>query len=687
MNDFSLPCEKSADVSWLQEKLRQTRAGLVAELEKNSAVFGCYMVLDREGVIQYMNLEGLNTLDMGSLQQHGWRLDFPEPEDAEAFAKCLTRAFAGSGPEHCEVRLRTGAEQTKWVRMELKAGRDGDHCHIVLSDITNRRREEVSLAANEMKYRALFDKMSTAFSYHRIIRGSRGAACEPILLDANDAFGTMMGLPLHEIIGKNSSEISRTGHAPALDWQQLCQDVAIARQPACFEYYDKNLQRWLSVIAYSPAPEHMALVYVDISKTKVAEAGAATDELQYRSLIQGAEVIMMILNEKAEVTFINDYGLSFFGFDSSELLSRSIFETIAPAFDLAGRNLQQAIEKFKGNPAGGQRRNIQENLTRSGRRVWVDWTNHALQDPKTGEQMVICVGVDVTDSKRSEQDALRRHKQQRQTDFLNDAIHRGMGVTEWLNSAQLMGIDLQPPLVLSLLEIPGSYLAPGASEHDQIERQYAMDSLIETLQYVGAGVTWQAPDGIAILRSIPDKRSGKGAPQAQAIASDIVATVSRYWQGIPLRVGISRFSIQTQNLGEMYAQAQAAITYGPLLHPDQQVHFWHELGCFQFILNDLGSDRAQRFVRDNLGPLMRDSVGGESGDLLQTLQELLTGESAQVIAKKLHIHPQTVAFRKKKIEKSLNADLDAMEVRLKLTIAVRMLSFMEKNSRMAHLVV
>ena len=687
MNDFSLPCEKSADVSWLQEKLRQTRAGLVAELEKNSAVFGCYMVLDREGVIQYLNLEGLNTLDMGSLQQHGWRLDFPEPEDAEAFAKCLTRAFAGSGPEHCEVRLRTGAEQTKWVRMELKAGRDGDHCHIVLSDITDRRREEVSLAANEMKYRALFDKMSTAFSYHRIIRGSRGATCEPILLDANDAFGTMMGLPLHEIIGKNSSEISRAGHAPALDWQQLCQNVAIARQPACFEYYDKNLQRWLSVIAYSPAPEHMALVYVDISKTKVAEAGATGNEMQYRSLIQGAEVIMMILNEKAEVTFINDYGLSFFGFDSSELLSRSIFETIAPAFDLAGRNLQQAIEKFKGNPAGGQRRNIQENLTRSGRRVWVDWTNHALQDSKTGEQVVICVGVDVTDNKRSEQDALRRHKQQRQTDFLNDAIHRGMGVTEWLNSAQLMGIELQPPLVLSLLEIPGSYLAPGASEHDQIERQYAMDSLIETLQYVGAGVTWQAPDGIAILRSIPDKRSGKGAPQAQAIASDIVATVSRYWQGIPLRVGISRFSIQTQNLGEMYAQAQAAITYGPLLHPDQQVHFWHELGCFQFILNDLGSDRAQRFVRDNLGPLMRDSVGGESGDLLQTLQELLTGESAQVIAKKLHIHPQTVAFRKKKIEKSLNADLDAMEVRLKLTIAVRMLSFMEKNSRMAHLVV
>ena len=43
MKEFGQPCEKLSDVSWLQEKLRKTRAGLVAELEKNSAVFGCYI--------------------------------------------------------------------------------------------------------------------------------------------------------------------------------------------------------------------------------------------------------------------------------------------------------------------------------------------------------------------------------------------------------------------------------------------------------------------------------------------------------------------------------------------------------------------------------------------------------------------------------------------------------------------
>ena len=58
-----------------------------------------------------------------------------------------------------------------------------------------------------------------------------------------------------------------------------------------------------------------------------------------------------------------------------------------------------------------------------------------------------------------------------------------------------------------------------------------------------------------------------------------------------------------------------------------------------------------------------------------------------MIAQKLRVHPQTVAFRKKKIEKNLNVDLDSMETRLKLTIASRLLSFMEKDLRMVHLVV
>ena len=687
IRENQLQREMMSNPAALREKLRLARAGLVQSMEKYSNFSGCNLIIDSNGVIKYLNLQGLEIFEADCLRQQGWCLgSFIMEHDRPIFEEFLSRVFSYGMLEHCEVMFQTSTDRQVWVRMEAQASQKTKVCHMVLFDITDVKREEAYLAASAMKYRALFANMSTAFSYHKIIRGNQGNGCEPILMEANDAYGMMLGMPVREIIGKNSREITTQVCAPSLDWEQLCNDVVIQRQPACFDYYDKSLKRWLSVIAYSPAPEHMALVYVDITKTKAAEQVVSESEQQYRNLIQGTDVVIMIINERAEITFVNEYGLSYFGFSADELISRSIFETITPIYDTTGRNMQEAFEKFKAKP-GHQRRNILENITRSGRRVWMDWTNHELLDPKTGEQIVICVGVDVTDSKRVEQESLRKHKQQQQKDYLNDAIQRGIGVTEMMAGAQLIGLDLQLPLILSLIELPANYLSPGLSEQDQVERQYAMDNLIETLQYVGAGITWQAHDGIAILRSLPDKGSCCSATQARAIAKDIEKTVSRYWNVMKMRLGVSRLSNQAQNLGEMYAQAKAAITYGPILHPERTVHFWQDLGCYQFVLNDIGSEQAQHFVRDNLGPLLDKNSGDDHGELLITLTELLTGDSAQVIAQKLRVHPQTVAFRKQKIEKNLNVDLDSMETRLKLTIASRLLSFMEKDLRMVHLVV
>ena len=676
--------EKLSDTHDLKKQWLLRKTKMLDDLERYSEIFGGYLILDRSGAIQYLNLECLEIFGVNPLRQQGWKLSSVlSAESQDTFQQFLSRIFAGGTKEYCEVLLQPATDKTAWIRMEGKMSRTRQYCYMVLFNITEEKRRKTQLAANELKYRALFANMSTAFSYHKVIRDNRGKCCDPILLEANEAYGALLGKPIGEFIGKNSSEIGTVGYAPSLDWERLCQGVVVKNQPACFDYYDKNLKRWLSVIAYSPAPEHIALVYVDITKTKIAEQKVTESEQRYWNLVQGTDVIIMIINERFEISFINEYGLSFFGFSEDELLSRSVFGTIAPVCDECGRNQATAFEKFK-TAQRHQRRNIQENLTRSGRRVWVDWTNHEMQDPKTGEQIVICVGVDVTEKKRAEQELLRKHRQQRQKEFLNDAIQKRLGISEWLSSAQLMGIEIQSPFVLSLLEIPSDYLTSGTVEQDQMQRQCAIDTLIETLQYVGVGLTWLAPDGIAVLRSVPGKKGLSSTEQARTIAEDIMKIVSRYWNGMNIRLGISRTSSQAQDFGEMYTQAHSAITYGPILHPERAIHAWHDLGCYQFVLSDLGSNQTTQFVRDHLGPLL---AADDHQELLMTLMELLAGGSAQTIAQNLHVHPQTVAFRKKKIEKMLGVDLDLMDNRLVLTIATRLLSFMGKNANLIDLVV
>jgi DNA-binding PucR family transcriptional regulator len=54
--------------------------------------------------------------------------------------------------------------------------------------------------------------------------------------------------------------------------------------------------------------------------------------------------------------------------------------------------------------------------------------------------------------------------------------------------------------------------------------------------------------------------------------------------------------------------------------------------------------------------------------MLMTLQEFLSGDTMSVMAARLHVHPKTLAFRKRKIEKLLQIDLDDPEQRLILLL-------------------
>ena len=127
MNEFALHEGSLANVPLLQEQVRQTRAGLVAEIERNSQVFGCYLVFDRQGGIRYMNLEGLDSFHLDTLRQQGWHLTFADPKDADVFRKCLDRAFAGGNQEHCEIRLQGNDGRIKWIRWNARPGGTGNN--------------------------------------------------------------------------------------------------------------------------------------------------------------------------------------------------------------------------------------------------------------------------------------------------------------------------------------------------------------------------------------------------------------------------------------------------------------------------------------------------------------------------------------------------------------------------------
>ena len=136
------------------------------------------------------------------------------------------------------------------------------------------------------------------------------------------------------------------------------------------------------------------------------------DELSYRELVQSANTIVLRWDLQGRVTFLNDFGLEFFGFPREELLGRSVVGTIVPETETSGRDLVQMIAELLQHP-DRYVNNENENMRRDGERVWITWRNRVLHDAAGEARELLSIGIDTSARKRAEEalrDSERRYR-------------------------------------------------------------------------------------------------------------------------------------------------------------------------------------------------------------------------------------------------------------------------------------
>jgi hypothetical protein len=124
-------------------------------------------------------------------------------------------------------------------------------------------------------------------------------------------------------------------------------------------------------------------------------------EPDYRLIVQSVNSIILCMDMDGTVLFINDFALGFFGYRADELLGKNVVGTIVPQTDTAGRDLAAMISDIGRHPEQYVK-NENENICRSGRRVWVSWTNKAVYSPEGELREILCVGSDSTARRRAE---------------------------------------------------------------------------------------------------------------------------------------------------------------------------------------------------------------------------------------------------------------------------------------------
>jgi PAS domain S-box-containing protein len=140
----------------------------------------------------------------------------------------------------------------------------------------------------------------------------------------------------------------------------------------------------------------------DITERKLAEEALRASEEKYRELVQSANSIILRRDVTGNITFFNEFAQKFFGYPEEEILGKNVIGTITPEKDSTGTSLSTMVRDIGLRPEKYQT-NENENMLRSGERVWISWTNRPILDEHGNVREILCVGNDITERKRSEE--------------------------------------------------------------------------------------------------------------------------------------------------------------------------------------------------------------------------------------------------------------------------------------------
>ena len=110
--------------------------------------------------------------------------------------------------------------------------------------------------------------MTEGFALHEIICDDRGRPCNYRFLDVNPAFERQTGLKAAELVGRTLYEVLPQSEGL---WVERYGAVALTGEPIRFDQWSAALGRHYEVSAFQTDPGRFAVMFLDISDSKLAE--------------------------------------------------------------------------------------------------------------------------------------------------------------------------------------------------------------------------------------------------------------------------------------------------------------------------------------------------------------------------------------------------------------------------------
>jgi two-component system, cell cycle sensor histidine kinase and response regulator CckA len=249
----------------------------------------------------------------------------------------------------------------------------------------------------------------------------RRFACD----DASQGPGSRVGLNYLDICNSAEGDGLVEGHKIAAGVRSVLDGAArsFSIEYAC----QSSAVQYCFLLTVTPLsddhPKGAIVMYVDVTAKRETESSLRESERRFSDMLGNVELVSLMLERDARITYCNDYLLRLTGWRREEIIGRDWIELFIPPANhdeirslLARRLAGQGSESHHENPI----------LTRSGEQRLIQWNNTVLRSAAGTAIGVASIGYDITHRKEAET-ALKESEERFRSTFEQAAA--GMGYT------------------------------------------------------------------------------------------------------------------------------------------------------------------------------------------------------------------------------------------------------------------